>query len=107
MGTQDDRAIHMTDCEYKVSGRVVVRHIGQDVLLVPVSGGAAGDGGRVYPINETAEAIWEGVASGKSHESVVGDLVERYDIPKETAEADVGECIQTFVSEGLLERVEH
>jgi hypothetical protein len=96
-----------TNCTYIVSGRVVLRHIGQDVLLVPVSGGAAGDGGRVYPINETAEAIWEGVASGKSHDTVVCDLIERYEIPKETAEADVAACIQTFVSEGLLERVEH
>jgi hypothetical protein len=94
------------NCTYVVNGKVVLRHIGQDVLLVPVSGRAAGDGGRVYPINETAEAIWEGASSGKSHDAVVDALAKRYDIPIETVEADVKACIHTFVSEGLLERVE-
>lgn len=92
--------------QYGVKGRVVLRRIGKDVLLVPVSGPAAAGGGRVYPLNETAEIIWGHLVAGTDISRIVCDLKKRYDVPPSRIEADVEECIKTFLDEDLLERID-
>ncbi len=88
---------------YAVSGRVVVRKIGGDTLLVPVSGTAAG--GRVYPVNETAEVVWACLAGGGTVRQAADALMARYDVAEDQALADCGECVQVFLDEGLIERM--
>jgi len=90
-----------TKQRFKVSGRVVIRKIGGDTLLVPVSGTAAG--GRVYPVNETAEVVWACLADGGTVRQAAEALVARYDVPQDQALADCGECVQVFVDEALIE----
>jgi len=90
---------------YLVNGRVVLRRIGEDVLLVPVSGPAATDGGRVYPLNATAEIIWSHLVAGARVPDIVDDLVKRYEATREQVQADVADCIETFLSEHLLNKV--
>ena len=91
---------------YLVNGRVVLRRIGEDVLLVPVSGPAATGGGRVYPLNETAFTIWEYLVTGRDIPGIVDEFVSAYDVSRDQARMDVDACIDTFLSEGLLERAE-
>lgn len=91
---------------FKVSGHVVLRRIGEDVLLVPVSGPAAVAGGRVYPLNATAEAIWARLVAGDTISGIAEALGSRYDVPREQIEADVFDCVGTFLSEDLLERID-
>ena len=50
---------------YRVQGRVVLRRIGEDRLLVPVSGGVAREN-CVFPINETGEFIWDCLRKGRT-----------------------------------------
>lgn len=91
---------------YLVSGRVVLRRIGEDVLLVPVSGPAATGGGRVYPLNETARTIWERLVAGCTIPLIVDEFVSAYDVSRDQAQMDVDACVETFLSEGLLEGAE-
>lgn len=86
---------------YQSCGRIVVRTIGSDTLLVPVSGASAG--GRVFPVNDSALLVWERVAEGDSVQAATEALAARYQLDTEEAIADCRECIDTFLDEGLLE----
>jgi hypothetical protein len=89
------------DAVYQMCGRVVIRRIGSDTLLVPVSGPAAG--GRVFPVNESALTVWESVAGGASVQSATEVLAERYALPAGEAREDCLACLETFLKEGLVE----
>ncbi len=90
-----------TQKRYKPQGRVVVRRIGEDILLVPVSGPAAG--GRVFPINETAFRIWEALADGATVEAIASTIAETYSVPIETARTDCTHCLSVLLEEQLIE----
>ncbi len=90
--------------KYQPVGRVVVRKIGEDTLLVPVSGMAA-TGGRVYPMNETAEFLWNVFSEGATVDQAAAELTERYDVAEEESRADTLSCLHAFLEEALLEEV--
>lgn len=100
----DEGVIAMRDLSnsrYRMRGRVVVRKIGVDTLLVPVSGNAAG--GRVYPVNETAAVVWTSlVADGTVHQAAEA-LVACFDVSANQAREDCEACVQAFIDEALLE----
>ena len=88
---------------YKVVGKVVLRKIGDEVLLVPVSGPAAG--GRVYPLNETARMIWDGLSAGVDCDQIADRLANTFDVSRDQALADCADCALMMVAESLLEEV--
>ncbi|HKL22803.1 MAG TPA: PqqD family protein [Tichowtungia sp.] len=85
---------------YRPNGRVVVRTIGDDTLLVPVSGPASG--GRVFPVNESALTVWSCLSEGGSFGAAVEQFVARYGLDEREAEEDVQACVETLLSEELL-----
>ncbi len=91
----------MENTTYQPCGKVVVRKIGGDVLLVPVSGPAAG--GRVFPINDSALVVWNSLTEGEKVCAAAGKLVREYGIDEKMALADSRECVERFVAEKLLE----
>lgn len=96
---------HGVKAGYRMVGRVVVRRIGADCLLVPVTGEASGDH-AVFPVNETGVMIWEQLADGRTTGEIAALLSERYGIEQQQATRDCEEFIDELVREGLLERVE-
>ncbi len=86
---------------YQMCGKVVLRQIGDEFLLVPVSGAAAG--GRVYPVNESAKEIWLAFQAGNTFGEVVQSLVDMFDVDEAEARADCAVCVELFLSEKLLE----
>jgi hypothetical protein len=90
------------DAVFSVCGKVVVRRIGSDTLLVPVSGPSAG--GRVFPVNDSACIVWCCLAAGGSVRSAADTLVQEYGIDRDEALADSRECIRTFLNEELVEK---
>ncbi len=91
----------ISGAHFGVHGRVVMRRIGEDRLLVPVSGTAAG--GCVYPVNETAAAIWTCLAAGKTVQATAATLMEAYAVSDTEALQDVEASARAFVEEGLLD----
>ena len=89
------------DEAYQICGRVVVRQIGRDTLLVPVSGPASG--GRVFPINESALTVWNALSATGTARHAADALVQEFGIDGEEALADSRECLSTFLNEGLIE----
>lgn len=86
---------------FNVCGRIVVRTIGSDTLLVPVSGPVAG--GRVFPINDSALTVWNALSVAGTARHAADALVQEFGIDGEEALADSRECLATFLNEGLIE----
>ncbi len=88
---------------YVPVGRVVLRQIGDDQLLVPVSGGAA-EGHSIFPLNATGAFIWERLARREPLETVAHALSREFDVTVERANVDCREFVETLVKQGLLEK---
>ena len=82
-------------------GRVVVRRIGPDRLLVPVSGLAA-QGNAVFPINETGEFLWSRLARGVTPEQAATELAAEFAVEPTAALADAVEFAAQLVAARLL-----
>lgn len=92
----------MQGVTYRPIGRIVVRTIGDETLLVPVSGPPAG--ARVYPVNPTARVIWDSLSAGEPVSRTAERLVASFDAPSmEETLADCEACAKAFVAESLLE----
>lgn len=89
------------DTRYRVCGRVVVRTIGDQTLLVPVGGASAG--ACVYPVNETALLVWRCLSEGGTIREAAGMLTERFEVAMEEAMSDAAECARAFMEDLLLE----
>lgn len=89
---------------YRMKGRVVLRRIGEDHLLVPVSGDAAREN-CVFPLNETGEFLWarlsQGVPLAEAARAVAGEFTVSFD----AALADCREYAEALVAQRLLEVV--
>lgn len=89
---------------YRMQGRVVLRRIGEDRLLVPVSGGIAREN-CVFPLNETGEFIWERLSHGRSLAETARELAGAFAVSPEAALADCCEYAGELVAQRLLEEV--
>ena len=88
------------EARYEVNGRIVIRRIAEEVLLVPISGPAAG--ACVYPVNPTALSVWECLAGGGTVSEAAAGLVERFGATPDQAIEDSAACAGAFVAESLL-----
>ena len=88
---------------YRMKGRVVLRRIGEDRLLVPVSGDVARES-CVFPLNETGEFIWERLSIGRPVEEAARALAETFEVSLDAARADCREYVRELVAQQLLEK---
>lgn len=87
---------------YRMKGRVVLRRIGADRLLVPVSGDAAREN-CVFPINATGEFIWERLIRGQSLAETAAALAAEFAVATEAAFADCRAFAETLQAQDLIE----
>jgi len=88
----------------KIKGKVVLRRLGEDCLLVPVSGMAAQEN-CVFPVNETGVFIWERLSAGQPLETIAEAMAEAFEVSSETAAADCRSFVDELISQQLLEEV--
>ena len=87
---------------YRITGRVVLRRIGEDRLLVPVSGGAAREN-CVFPINETGAFIWESLTKGRPLDETAAAVAAEFAVSPEDALSDCREFAERLLVQRLLE----
>lgn len=87
---------------YRMKGRVVLRRIGEDRLLVPVSGGVAQEN-CVFPVNETGEFIWECLTKGKTLDETTAAMAAEFAVASEDARTDGREFAERLLAQGLIE----
>ena len=89
---------------YRPVGRIVVRRIGEDRLLVPVSGLASQER-AIFPINESGLFVWEHLSEGHDLEQTVQAMLREFDTDAERAQADCEQYANQLVEQKLLETV--
>ena len=87
---------------YRMKGKVVMRRIGEDRLLVPVSGEAA-RANSVFPVNETGEFLWSRLAEGRTLGAAAAGLAAAFAVEIESALADARAFAAELMELGLLE----
>ena len=87
---------------YRITGRVVLRRIGEDRLLVPVSGGAAREN-CVFPINETGAFIWESLTKGQPLDETAASVAAEFAVSPEDALSDCREFAERLLAQRLIE----
>lgn len=81
---------------------MVLRRIGKDQLLVPVSGSIARTN-AVFPLNVTGAFIWERVSAGQTVEEVAKALAGEFNVSIDQAIQDASSFIDLLLHEKLLE----
>lgn len=61
---------------------------------------------RYYRLNETGATIWRELEASSGRDRIVSALCERFDVPREDADAAVAALLATLEAQGLLEREE-
>lgn len=90
---------------YQVNGKVVLRRIGEDCLLVPVRGPVARES-CVFPVNETGVFIWERLSEGQSLDEIAEAMTESFAVAMEDAVNDCRTFVDELVSRQLVEEGE-
>jgi len=79
------------------SPRVVGRRIGDEYVLVPLAGQGA-DLDSILNLNRVAAFVWEQLDGRRTGSSVLDGIVERFEVARERAEADLLELLETLVA---------
>ena len=87
---------------YRMQGKVVLRRIGADRLLVPVSGDVARES-CVFPVNETGEFIWKSLAQGQTLDETAQALAAEFAVSLAEAQADCRAFADELRAHRLLE----
>jgi hypothetical protein len=86
------------------SEQVVVRNIGDETILVPISGSLA-DLEQVFVLNALGLFVWERLDGSRSVAAIVDEVLEEFDASRETAEQDVAEFVENLSGLGVLAAV--
>lgn len=79
--------VDLTTC-YQKTASIVGRRIEDEVILVPI-GRNVGDLQNIYTLNEVASCIWESIDGARTLGSIVGQVLQEFEVDREQAEADV------------------
>lgn len=77
----------------EIAGTWVVVPIGQRVI----------DFNGLINLSETGAFIWSRLSQGESPEDILLDIVENYDVDKETAARDLGEFLAELKEAGIYD----
>ena len=79
------------------SARMVGRRIGDEYVLVPLAGRGA-DLDSILNLNRVAAFVWEQLDGRRTGASIVDAVVDRFEVERERAQADVLELLETLVA---------
>ena len=86
----------------KIKGTFVLRDIAGDTVIVPVGETALSYNGMITT-TRTGAVLWQALEKGCSREALVEQLLERFDVDRETAEKDTDEFLEQMQKAGLLQ----
>lgn len=86
---------------YKKNSDIVTRKIAGELFVVPVKGRLA-DMQRIFTLNPVAEYLWEEIDKGKSLDEILNGILNRYEVGKEQAEADILDFIAELLEMDLV-----
>jgi len=78
---------------FLLKSRFVSRVVGNDLILVPLTGHIA-QMSEMFTLNNTARFIWEKTSVDTNESNMISMLTEEFDIDSETAGNDVKKFLQ-------------
>ncbi len=89
---------------YVARDRIVARRVGDQTLLVPISGEAA-DLQKVFTLNAVAEFVWERLDGKRPLADICGEVCAEFEVNVDTAQRDTLELVAELRAMGLVEPV--
>ena len=92
--------------KFRMTDRYVMAHVGNEVVLAPVSASTA-DMGKITSVNSTGAEILDMLMAGHDFSGTVAKLAEQYgDENREAVERDAKAFIGKMLSQGVIEGAE-
>lgn len=85
--------------KYRVPEHVYARRIQDEVMILDEHSN------QYLGLNETGAVVWSVLAGGGSDAGAVDELTTRFDVPRDTAGADVACLLEELLRLGLLTAV--
>ena len=82
---------------YKMKTKFVAREVGNELILVPLSGNVA-QMNELFTMNETAKFIWENINEKNTLADLENMITEAFDIDLETAKMDIDKFLKRLES---------
>lgn len=80
----------------EIPSHVVSREVGGDAVLLDL------DAGTYFSLDPIGARMWELIGKGSSVSAICDTLLEEYDVPRETLEADLIELCDKLLAEKLV-----
>lgn len=90
---------------YVPSDQVVARDIEDEFLLVPIASGIGDLEDALYTLNDTGREIWRKLDQGKKLGTLVDELLEEFNAPREVISADVEGIMRDLLKLRMVERL--
>ena len=90
---------------FRKHGEIVSRVIAGDTILVPIRGKLA-DMQVIYSLGPVAAFLWEHLDGQKNLETLLSEVVGRFDVGRKEAEKDIREFMDELLKAGLIEVVD-
>ncbi len=85
---------------YKKKNRFVVREMGNELILVPLTGKVA-KMNEMFTMNETGKFIWENIEETTTTDDIVQLLTENFDVDEKIARRDTENFVERIFAELL------
>jgi len=79
----------------------VTRRIADETIIVPVANGV-GDLDAIFTLNDVASHIWTAIEQPATVDAIVTDIVRTFDVPRDRAERDALDFLETLAAAGLI-----
>ena len=80
---------------------MILREIAGEYILIP-TGSLALKYTGVFAVSELGVSVWKLLEADKTYEQIITDLLEEYEVDRETLERDVREFLDTLREKELL-----
>lgn len=86
----------------RIKGEFILREVMGEMLAIPVGGSVLDFNGMIC-INPVGEVIWRGLQRGKTKEAILDAILDKFDVSREEATADLDDFLIRLKQSGLLE----
>lgn len=87
----------------KINGEFVLRQVAGDSILIPVGETALKFNG-IITLDKVGGLIWAALEQGAERETILQQILDRFDVDRERAEQDLDEFLDQMEQAGFLAR---
>ena len=86
----------------KIKEGFLLRNVAGNYVIVPVGDDAVEFNG-IVTLNESGKFLWDLLENEITKEELLRKFMEEYNVPEETAKADIKDFMQTLLNSGIVE----